>query len=246
MKRLYTYWIVPIILGVTLSTGTMFSNVEALNAPGDISPQDWPYQSLMALDKHGHIPDKHGLTLGMNSYSVEELIPLIAEVVDRRDQMNLNDREAAVRLYDTFRRPLMNYNVALDKAEKAQKEAKQKAKKEAKKEIQTSIPLVKPLEDADNQKGYTLKNVSMDSGLPIGFKRNGDHMQASDVNRESPVSEKVEQKALTQEEIQRKMKNFTVDTRALKISGDSRISYNHKDGDVKTTNRTRVQVEMGA
>ena len=58
------------------------------------------------------------------SYTKDELMPLIDEVVTKREQMNDNDREYALRIYQENMRDVMDYRIARDK--KATDERRQK------------------------------------------------------------------------------------------------------------------------
>lgn len=84
-----------------------------------ISPNDWTYKALMTLEKHGAIRDMKGIALGGKSYTMYELMPLIVDVVDKRETMNESDRMLAVRLYSENRRNIMDYQI--EQEDKAQK-----------------------------------------------------------------------------------------------------------------------------
>ena len=52
---------------------------------GVITPNDWTYTALQTLVKHGAITDTHGFVFdGNTSYTKDELMPLIDEVVTKR------------------------------------------------------------------------------------------------------------------------------------------------------------------
>ena len=54
-----------------------------------ITPNDWTYKALKTLVKHGAITDTHGFTFDdSTSYTKDELMPLLDEVVEKREQMN--------------------------------------------------------------------------------------------------------------------------------------------------------------
>ena len=89
-----------------------------------ITPNDWTYTALQRLIKHGAITDTHGFTFDGASYTKDELMPLIDEVVTKREQMNDNDREYALRIYQENMRDVMDYRIARDK--KATDERRQK------------------------------------------------------------------------------------------------------------------------
>lgn len=81
-----------------------------------ITPNDWTYKALKTLVKHGAITDTHGFTFDdSTSYTKDELIPLLDEVVEKREQMNDNDRQFALRIYQENMRDVMDYRIERDK-----------------------------------------------------------------------------------------------------------------------------------
>lgn len=81
-----------------------------------ITPNDWTYKALKTLVKHGAITDTHGFTFDDNtSYTKDELMPLLDEVVEKREQMNDNDRQFALRIYQENMRDVMDYRIERDK-----------------------------------------------------------------------------------------------------------------------------------
>lgn len=81
-----------------------------------ITPNDWTYKALKTLVKHGAITDTHGFTFDdSTSYTKDELMPLIDEVVEKREQMNDNDRQFALRIYQENMRDVMDYRIERDK-----------------------------------------------------------------------------------------------------------------------------------
>ena len=81
-----------------------------------ITPNDWTYKALKTLVKHGAITDTHGFTFDdSTSYTKDELMPLLDEVVEKREQMNDNDRQFALRLYQENMRDVMDYRIERDK-----------------------------------------------------------------------------------------------------------------------------------
>lgn len=112
---------------VALGLASVLS-ISAVGAQGaEVTPDAWAYQALQTLVKHGAITDTEGLALTGESHSRAELTPLIAHAVEKREVMNENDKQLVLRLYDEYRRDLLNYNVA---QEDARKEAKLKAQAE--------------------------------------------------------------------------------------------------------------------
>ena len=81
-----------------------------------ITPNDWTYKALKTLVKHGAITDTHGFTFDdSTSYTTTELMPLLDEVVEKREQMNDNDRQFALRIYQENMRDVMDYRIERDK-----------------------------------------------------------------------------------------------------------------------------------
>lgn len=81
-----------------------------------ITPNDWTYKALKTLVKHGAITDTHGFTFDDSiSYTKDELMPLLDEVVEKREQMNDNDRQFALRIYQENMRDIMDYRIERDK-----------------------------------------------------------------------------------------------------------------------------------
>ena len=81
-----------------------------------ITPNDWTYKALKTLVKHGVITDTHGFTFDdSTSYTKDELMPLLDEVVEKREQMNDNDRQFALRIYQENMRDVMDYRIERDK-----------------------------------------------------------------------------------------------------------------------------------
>lgn len=81
-----------------------------------ITPNDWTYKTLKTLVKHGAITDTHGFTFDdSTSYTKDELMPLLDEVVEKREQMNDNDRQFALRIYQENMRDVMDYRIERDK-----------------------------------------------------------------------------------------------------------------------------------
>ena len=101
--------------------GTSTDDVKVVSAahPGNanlITPNDWTYKALKTLVKHGAITDTHGFTFDdSTSYTKDELMPLLDEVVEKREQMNDNDRQFALRIYQENMRDIMDYRIERDK-----------------------------------------------------------------------------------------------------------------------------------
>lgn len=101
-----------------------------------ITPNDWTYKALKTLVKHGAITDTHGFTFDdSTSYTKDELMPLLDEVVEKREQMNDNDRQFALRIYQENMRDVMDYRIERDKKiteERRQKLDKKRVEKSGK------------------------------------------------------------------------------------------------------------------
>ena len=81
-----------------------------------ITPNDWTYKALKTLLKHGAITNTHGFIFDdSTSYTKTELMPLLDEVVEKREQMNDNDRQFALRIYQENMRDIMDYRIERDK-----------------------------------------------------------------------------------------------------------------------------------
>ena len=81
-----------------------------------ITPNDWTYKALKTLIKHGAITNTHGFIFDdSTSYTKTELMPLLDEVVEKREQMNDNDRQFALRIYQENMRDVMDYRIERDK-----------------------------------------------------------------------------------------------------------------------------------
>ena len=81
-----------------------------------ITPNDWTYKALKTLIKHGAITNTHGFIFDdSTSYTKTELMPLLDEVVEKREQMNDNDRQFALRIYQENMRDIMDYRIERDK-----------------------------------------------------------------------------------------------------------------------------------
>ena len=81
-----------------------------------ITPNNWTYKALKTLVKHGAITDTHGFIFDdSTSYTKTELMPLLDEVVEKREQMNDNDRQFALRIYQENMRDIMDYRIERDK-----------------------------------------------------------------------------------------------------------------------------------
>lgn len=105
----------PVVDGMSTDDSKVVSAVH----PGStnlITPNDWTYKALKTLVKHGAITDTHGFIFDdSTSYKKTELMPLLDEVVEKREQMNDNDRQFALRIYQENMRDIMDYRIERDK-----------------------------------------------------------------------------------------------------------------------------------
>lgn len=99
-----------VLLVATVCTACTMGVSQADSRLADVKPTDWAYQGIQTLVKHGAITDTKGLNLNGQVYTRYELTPLIADIVEKREQMNDNDKNIAIRLYSEFRDDLMQYN----------------------------------------------------------------------------------------------------------------------------------------
>ena len=147
MKQLRYYLALALVVG-----GLSVAQAEA-NPYGVVRPSDWEYKALMTLVKHGAVTDTKGIELGSRSFTKQELIPLIVDVVATREVMNESDKMLALRLYSENRRLIMNYVIEKDAEKEAAKEAAKRGhQKEEGKEIGTPIVLRPALSKQEIQK----------------------------------------------------------------------------------------------
>ena len=105
----------PVVDGMSTDDVKVVSAAHPGNA-NLITPNDWTYKALKTLIKHGAITDTHGFTFDdSTSYTKDELMPLLDEVVEKREQMNDNDRQFALRIYQENMRDIMDYRIERDK-----------------------------------------------------------------------------------------------------------------------------------
>lgn len=152
-----------------------------------ITPNDWTYKALKTLVKHGAITDTHGFTFDdSTSYTKDELMPLLDEVVEKREQMNDNDRQFALRIYQENMRDVMDYRIERDKkiTEERRQKLDEKRVKKSGKDVKVSekqqesldaatVEVAKPKERAltDEQIKEKMKKFKIDDSR---VKTNGD------------------------------------------------------------------------
>ena len=105
----------PVVDGMSTDDVKVVSAAHPGNA-NLITPNDWTYKALKTLIKHGAITNTHGFIFDdSTSYTKTELMPLLDEVVEKREQMNDNDRQFALRIYQENMRDIMDYHIERDK-----------------------------------------------------------------------------------------------------------------------------------
>ncbi|WP_303927892.1 hypothetical protein [Veillonella parvula] len=133
----------PMVDGVSADVETVSSSSKAQHHVRSdvITPNDWTYTALKTLIKHGAITDTYGFTFDGASYTKDELMPLIDAVVEKREQMNENDREYALRIYQENMRDVMDYRIARDKktTEERRQKLDEKRAEKAKKSGKTQV-----------------------------------------------------------------------------------------------------------
>ena len=215
MKQLRYYLALALVVG-----GLSVAQAEA-NPYSVVRPSDWEYKALMTLVKHGAVTDTKGIELGSRSFTKQELIPLIADVVDTREVMNESDKMLALRLYSENWRLIMNYTIEKDAEKEAAKAAKRGNHKEDSKEIGTPIVLRPALSKQEIQKKMDAFTIDMSGLRQQGFvqihtsqkrKRKSSQLHmvipsvvASDVNALQPMDTAVQEAmASTKEESSKK------------------------------------------
>lgn len=105
----------PVVDGMSTDDVKVVSAAHPGNA-NLITPNDWTYKALKTLIKHGAITNTHGFIFDdSTSYTKTELMPLLDEVVEKREQINDNDRQFALRIYQENMRDIMDYRIERDK-----------------------------------------------------------------------------------------------------------------------------------
>lgn len=237
IKRAFTIMGICLVAGVT--TG------QAAHNPNEvISPNHETYKALALLVKHGAITDTKGIELGDKSYTVRQMTPLINDVVQRREQMNDNDRQSALKMYRDYMDEIRDYNVMLDKQEKAEKLAKIRAEQDAKnakkgnaasKTLKVADPTAVPL-----IQGQGMANAPQSDTNSANVDEDTEEQGIDFSDLEQP-----KEKALTDEQIKKKMDKFAVDDSRVKVSGDVRIRYSGQEGkSSKADARVRTEVAI--
>lgn len=159
--------------------GMSTDDVKVVSAshPGNanlITPNDWTYKALKTLVKHGAITDTHGFTFDdSTSYTKDELMPLLDEVVEKREQMNDNDRQFALRIYQENMRDVMDYRIERDKKiteERRQKLDKKRVEKSGK-DVKVSEKQQESLDAATDEVAKPKERALTDEQIKEKMKR---------------------------------------------------------------------------
>lgn len=163
----------PVVDGM----GTDDVKVVSAAHPGNanlITPNDWTYKALKTLVKHGAITDTHGFTFDdSTSYTKDELMPLLDEVVEKREQMNDNDRQFALRIYQENMRDVMDYRIERDKKiteERRQKLDKKRVEKSGK-DVKVSEKQQESLDAATDEVAKPKERALTDEQIKEKMKR---------------------------------------------------------------------------
>ena len=143
----------PVVDGMSTDDVKVVSAAHPGNA-NLITPNDWTYKALKTLVKHGAITDTHGFTFDdSTSYTKDELMPLLDEVVEKREQMNDNDRQFALRIYQENMRDVMDYRIERDKkiTEERRQKLDEKRVKKSGKDVKVSEKQQKSLDAATDE-----------------------------------------------------------------------------------------------
>lgn len=236
----------------------------ASNFNDPVPSDNWTYEAIRTLVKHGGLTDTKGINPdGSITYTRAQLAPLMAHITAIREQMNANDKETALKLYREYKEEVLAYNVASDKQEKALKQRekdrkalekkanKNRSKAEKKAAKEQAKAARKGAKENPGQAGpqagarpevindvYYGSNVAAPESLQPLAPPDG----AEEVSYDN---EKPEEVALTPEQIQEKMKHFSIDTSPLRVSGEARVrTQGTSKGKNKTDAKASVEMEM--
>ncbi|MCF0156219.1 MAG: flagellar FliJ family protein, partial [Veillonella sp.] len=117
-------------LALVALTGSLAVGTAMASDFNEVVPADnWTYEAVQTLVKHGALKDTMGLDLSAGkTYTRAQLAPLMAYITEHREQMNDNDKDMALKLYREYQDEVMAYNVAKTKREKALKKQEQDRK----------------------------------------------------------------------------------------------------------------------
>lgn len=163
----------PVVDGMSTDDVKVVSATHPGNA-NLITPNDWTYKALKTLVKHGAITDTHGFTFDdSTSYTKDELMPLLDEVVEKREQMNDNDRQFALRIYQENMRDVMDYRIERDKKiteERRQKLDKKRVEKSGK-DVKVSEKQQESLDAATDEVAKPKERALTDEQIKEKMKR---------------------------------------------------------------------------
>ena len=163
----------PVVDGMSTDDVKVVSAAHPGNA-NLITPNDWTYKALKTLVKHGAITDTHGFTFDdSTSYTKDELMPLLDEVVEKREQMNDNDRQFALRIYQENMRDVMDYRIERDKKiteERRQKLDKKRVEKSGK-DVKVSEKQQESLDAATDEVAKPKKRALTDEQIKEKMKK---------------------------------------------------------------------------
>lgn len=163
----------PVVDGMSTDDVKVVSAAHPGNA-NLITPNDWTYKALKTLVKHGAITDTHGFTFDdSTSYTKDELMPLLDEVVEKREQMNDNDRQFALRIYQENMRDVMDYRIERDKKiteERRQKLDKKRVEKSGK-DVKVSEKQQESLDSATDEVAKPKERALTDEQIKEKMKK---------------------------------------------------------------------------
>ena len=163
----------PVVDGMSTDDVKVVSAAHPGNA-NLITPNDWTYKALKTLVKHGAITDTHGFTFDdSTSYTKDELMPLLDEVVEKREQMNDNDRQFALRIYQENMRDVMDYRIERDKkiTEERRQKLDEKRVKKSGKDVKVSEKQQESLDAATDEVAKPKEQALTDEQIKEKMKK---------------------------------------------------------------------------
>ena len=246
MTKLWKKSLALVALTGSLAVGTAMASDFNEVVPAD----NWTYEAVQTLVKHGALKDTMGLDLSAGkTYTRAQLAPLMAYITEHREQMNDNDKDMALKRYREYQDEVMAYNVAKTKREKALKKQEQDrkalekklAKNRTKEEKEAAKQAAKDEKVAPKTAPKVMNDVYYGAvNPPAELQPVAPPDAAEEVDYDN---EKPEEMALTPEQIQEKMKHFKIDTSPLRVSGDVRVRTQGKKGG-KAKSDAKASVEM--
>ena len=136
MNTQYTRRLSMIRRALSIGTLCLVASFGVAHAEDFAIPSARPVVDGMSTDDVKVVSAAHGFTFDdSTSYTKDELMPLLDEVVEKREQMNDNDRQFALRIYQENMRDVMDYRIERDKKiteERRQKLDKKRVEKSGK------------------------------------------------------------------------------------------------------------------